>query len=378
MLTSRELRIKKICERPQQSYLHCSQNLPYTQYMPTLSIVKTDFGKFIKWGGILIGSIIILFIVFKVLLFFKELILPSSPPPPTVTFGKLPKPYFPDGVKKDFSYEIDTISGKLPAFNLSEKVYKMEQRGPDILAVERASEKVSSLGFGRRPQQISDFVYKWSNPSPPQQNIILNIKLSEFNLSSSYLNFEDDIKNNRFSSETQPIQIAQSFLERLGLYPEDIDEEKTKVELATLDNGVINPTTRVTNATVATVYFFQKNRDELPIVYPQGPNSSMRILVSAGRRGNVLDGKFSHQKILEESATYPIKTSQEAWEDLKNGNAYVASYSGENANVLIKDVYPALYSEGKLQDYLTPVIVFEGTDNFVAYVSAVKDEWISN
>ncbi len=351
--------------------------------MPTLSIVRTDFRKILKWGGIIVGVIIILFIVLKILLFIKELIAPSPPPPPTVAFGQLPRPYFPDGIKKDFTYEIDTLTGDLPALNISERVYKMEQRGPDILAVDRASEKVSALGFNPRPQQISDFFYRWSHPDPREQNIIINIRLSEFNLSSSYLKYEEENPGKKFTEEEEPTEIASKFLRALDFYPEDIDEEKTKVEFATLSKGVVTPTTRIVNSNVATVYFFQKDKDDLPIVYPQGANSSMRMVVGPGRVGNesaggVLDAKFSHQKILEESETYPIKTSQEAYEDLKNGEAYVATYSGPNSNVLIKKVYPALYAEAKLQEYLTPIIVFEGTDNFVAYVPAIKDEWLSN
>lgn len=346
--------------------------------MASLTIVRADFGKALKWGGIILGVIIILFVIFRLVLFIKELIIPSAPPPPTVAFGVLPKPYFPEGVKKDFTYEIDTLSGDLPVLNLSEKVYKMEQRGPDLLAVQRASDKLGTLDFNPRPQQISDFVYKWTNPNPPLQNITINIKLSEFDLSSSYLNYEDTFKNEKFVEKDEPIETASIFLRTLDLYPDDIDEKKTKVEFGILNSGIISPTTRVVNSNVANVHFFQKDRDKLPIVYPQRANSPMRVMVNAGREATVLDGKFSHQKILDKSATYPIKTAQEAFDDLKNGEAYVISHSGENSNVLIKNIYPAYYSEGKIQEYLTPVIVFEGSDNFVAYVPAIKDEWLGN
>ncbi len=347
--------------------------------MPTLSIVKMDFGKGLKWGAVALGLIIILFIALKFLLFVKELILPSSPPPPTVTFGKLPKQYFPDGIKKDFTYEIDTISGNLPGFNQSEKVFKMEQLGPDILAVEKASKKVDRLGFRSRPQQISDFVYKWNNPSRPEQNLILNIKLSEFNLSSSYLKYENNIKTKNFTNKSQAIDPATDFLKTLEFYPDDIDEEKTKVEFMKLENGTTTPASRIVDSNIANVYFFQKSKDKLPIVYPQGANTSMKLTVGAGElMGSILDANFSHQNILDETATYPIKTAQEAFDDLKNGKGYVASHNGDDPKILIKNVYPALYSEGRLQDYLIPVIVFEGNNSFIAFVPAVKDEWINN
>lgn len=345
--------------------------------MPTLSIVKTDFGKFLKWGGIAIGALIILFIILKILLFAKELILPSPPPAPTILFGKLPKTYFPGGINKDFSYSIDTITGDLPSFPQSTKVYKMEEKGPDILAVEHASQKVSGLGFDSHPQQISDFVYKWGNSSPPQQNLILNIKLEEFNLSSSFLSYEDKLSSQNFTRKEQAIEGATNFLQTLDLYPKDLDEEKTKVEFSSLSGGVIKPTTRIVTSNLATVYFFQKSKDDVPIVYPQGGNSTMRLMVGSGQlSGTVLDGKFSHQNILDTSSTYPIKTATEAFDDLKNGKGFVASYGGQDSNVAIKNVYLALYYEGRIQKYLAPVIVFEGENNYVAFVPAVKDEWI--
>ncbi len=345
--------------------------------MPTLSIVKTDFGKLGKWAAIVIGALIVLFVILKILLMIKEAIFPTQPPPPTVTYGKLSSAYFPEGIKKDFTYEIDTLSGNLPTFTPSTAVYKMEQKGPDILAVKKASDRVSALGFNSKPLQISDFVYKWRNESPPIQDLILNIKLSEFNLSSSFLNYEKDIQARNFTNKTEPIDTASKFLNTLGLYPEDIDTEKTKVEFANLSNGVISPTTRIVNSNVATVYFFQRAKNEIPIVYPQGNKSTMRLLVSAGELQNkVLDSKFSHQKILDESATYPIKTANQAFEELKKGNGYVAAHNGGDNHVLIKKAYVGLYYEGRIQKYLTPVIVFEGNNDFVAFVPAVTDEWI--
>ena len=102
----------------------------------------------------------------------------------------------------------------------------------------------------------------------------------------------------------------------------------------------------------------------------------MRLVVAAGSlTGKVVDGKFSYQNILDESATYPIKTAGQALEELKNGKAYIATHTNTDTKVLIKNVYLGLYSEGRLQQYLTPVIVFEGNNEFIAFVPAITDEW---
>ena len=343
--------------------------------MPTLSIVRTDFKKVLKYGGIALGVILILFISFKILMFMKNVIFPPPPPVATAAYGKLPEIEFPQSVNKEFKYEIDTLTGDLPVLPDLANVYKMEERGPDILAVDKASNYASGLGFNRNPQQISDFVYKWTNPEPPKQILVQDIRLDEFSLTSSFLDYEIDL-NEKFLTENEAKDRTRKFLAALNMDTEDIDDEKTKIEYQLLKNGVISPTSRFSNANLATIYYFQKNIDELPIVYPQANKSSMKMVVGAGAyRDWMLEANYSHQKILDESGTYSIKTAQQAFEDLQNKKAFIASHSGENTNIKIKNIYLAYYSEGNFQKYLTPVIVFEGDNNFIAYVPAVTDEW---
>ena len=117
----------------------------------------------------------------------------------------------------------------------------------------------------------------------------------------------------------------------------------------------------------------------MPIVYPSGTGSTMNItLAGAGSNMQVIDARFFYQKTLDESGTYSIISSEQAFDLLKNGKAYVASHKSKNLNIVIKKVYLAYYFTGRSQKYLTPVVVFEGKDDFIAYVSAVKGEWIGN
>ena len=105
----------------------------------------------------------------------------------------------------------------------------------------------------------------------------------------------------------------------------------------------------------------------------------MNLVIAGGERNpQVVSGRFFYQKILDESSTYPIISAKDAYEKLAKGDAYIASHSGNDLNILIKRVYLGFYAEGHSQDYLTPVVIFEGNNDFIAYVPAVKDEWINN
>ena len=83
------------------------------------------------------------------------------------------------------------------------------------------------------------------------------------------------------------------------------------------------------------------------------------------------EGKFS---------TYPIKTSQIAWDELSAGGAFVASPGGnsEGGAVTLRRVYLAYYDAGGYTEFFQPIVVFEGDNGFVAYVPAVTADYIGD
>lgn len=346
--------------------------------MPTLSVVRKDFIKISKWVGLALGASIGIFLLVKGFFFIKEVVSPTPPPPPTVAFGKLAKVYLPEGIKKNFIYSIDTITGDLPTFPDRTKVYKMDQGEPDILGVERTSQKVASLGFDGKAQQLSDTVYRWRTSEPFLKSLVINVRYSSFNLQTAFLTNQDLLYSKNILNKDEAINQAKSFLYSLSLYPPDLDESKTKTKSLSVKNGVIYDATSISNTDLITVYFFQKDIDGLPIVYPSGTGSTMNFTIAGGgQEQEVVDARFFYQKIANKSATYPLLTSDQAFEKLKKGNAYIASYEGKDLVIVIKKVYLGYYASGRTQNFLMPVIVFEGKNDFVAYVSAVTDGWIN-
>ncbi|MBI2621334.1 MAG: hypothetical protein HYW63_01645 [Candidatus Levybacteria bacterium] len=347
--------------------------------MPTLSNFRAKFLSVAKWLGIIIAILVVSFILIRIIFLIKEAVSPTPPPAPTASFGKLPKIFFPEGIKKKFTFTIDTISGELPSFPDRSNVYKMDKPGPDLLAVQRTMEKAIALDFNSTPQALSESLYRFTAPGPPPKSLVLNINMSSFNLYSSYLSDPGVLSAVNLPNENEAISVAQNFLQTLGFFSEDIDQGKTRTEFYDLNNGILGPVTNISKAKLISVYFFQKDIDDIVIVYPNGNASVMNLVVARGESGpQIVNARFFYQKVLDEGAAYPIKTAQEAFEDLRKGEAYIASYEGTDLNIVIKKVYLGFYVEGRSQDYLLPVIVFEGANDFIAYVSAVKAEWISN
>jgi len=103
-------------------------------------------------------------------------------------------------------------------------------------------------------------------------------------------------------------------------------------------------------------------------------------MFSGARAGGdqVVAAEYHHFALDEnKNGIYPIKTSEEAWEELKSGKGYIADL-GDNSKgtITIRKVYLAYYDPGQYTEYFQPVVVFEGDNNFVAYIPAVINEYV--
>ena len=110
--------------------------------------------------------------------------------------------------------------------------------------------------------------------------------------------------------------------------------------------------------------------------YPRPPYSTINFLIVGDTIDPVVEAQFFHQDIAETGETYPIKTADQAFEELRNGKGYIASFFGTSTTVKIKDVTLGYYISDRPQEYLMPIIVFHGDNDFIAYVSAVQNTWI--
>ncbi|MFH1186717.1 MAG: hypothetical protein V1697_00930 [Candidatus Levyibacteriota bacterium] len=348
--------------------------------MPTLSQVSFETRSIAKWGGIIVGVFLLLFILFKAGVFIKETLYPTPPPPPTVGYDVLNPIIFPEQKEeRSFTYTLDTVTGTFPNFPDRAKVFTIAKAEPDLLALRKAEEKMNRADFSEKPVLIGQNVYKWTTNKPFPKAISYNILTLDFNLTSSFLNNPDSVSGKGFPLETQAIiDTANGFFSNLNSFPDDIDIDKTVVDLFTIKNYVLLPATSISNAQAARVYFFQNEIDEKPIFYSNPKASPINTLITGGNnRPEVAEANYYYQKITEKNETYPIKTAEQAFNDLKEGNAYIAASPQEENDVLIKNLYLGYYVGDEKQTYLLPIIILEGDNGFFAYVSAVTDVWIN-
>jgi len=340
--------------------------------MLSLHAASEDIRNLIKWGMILLLIFFFGFFIYRI----WPIIFPPPAVGPTVKFGKVPEIPFPKPTDGIFTYTLDTVTGTLPVFSDRANVYQIELPSPNILALQQAKNQITSAGFADTPTQVSETSYEWKQLTPPYRNIVYDVLSKNFELKSDYITDIDVLSTARLGTEEKAKETAVSFLQDTGSYPEDLDLEKTKTTLLSIINNSLVPATSISSAHIIAVDLFQKKIDNLPILYPS-QISLMRLLVGSTDRGQgAIEGKFVHQTISSESSTYPIKSAEQAFNDLKNGNAFIASSNTESGAITIDNVYLAYFIGETPQEYLLPIIVFEGSDNFRGYVSAVLSDWI--
>lgn len=350
-----------------------------------------------------LGVIILLIVIFRIGLFVKDIVAPPQADPPNQAYGDIPPIEFPKSeLNNNFTYTLNTISGTLPDdFPDRLNIYPIEKPAPSLLNLDKIKTKVETLGFTNIQGEVlpettvNNIDYQWQENKGISRRIIFNIITFDFNLDSQFLSSLTVLGAQHLSNETDAIEKAEDFLSSIELLPEDIatETDKVRTELLAIENGILIPTTSLSTAQVIRVNFYQKDmeydldtgqKDEtkirkikMPILYPKPPYSTMSFWVASGQFDQeVVKAEFAHQNINvpteDPKATYPIKTASEAFEELKNGKSYIASYFGLEKNILINNVYLAYYLGAEKQDYLIPIIVFEGQDGFMAYVSATK------
>lgn len=307
--------------------------------------------------------------------YYNYIYLPGLPPvveQPTLAFGPLPKMKFPDPTvaSSNFSYSLDTETGALPE-KLPElfKVYSVAQLATDLLALDRAKSLAGALSFNTNPQAISSTQYKFTDVINGGELIVDldtgNFKFRKNIASSSGDNFES-VED--FISENKQSQSFKNFLSSRDLLKEQLINGRTTVNY----NSPVKK-----DSTQVTLNLWQEDIENTPIITPKFKEGLIKAIATNNRE---VEKKYIYMDYIfwpidiNNFGTYPIKKAEEAFEELKNGEGYIA-VEPRSGSVSITKVYLGYYLSEEYTNYLQPVYVFEGT-GFAALVPAIKSELI--
>lgn len=329
-----------------------------------------------------IAILTILYFAFQGAVALKSSLFPEQIPPPDEYFGELPEIPFPaNATTQKLSYAIDTITGELP-LDYPERifVYEISETEPTLQDIERAKNKVRTVGFVTKEKEISDKVFEWTDLKIFSRTMTMDIVSGNFVFSTNFLNNRTFLNSPAIVTETVAQKEGKKFFSDLASFPGDIDESLTKMQKFTVKNKKLIPSTNDAEIKVIRLDYFQAafgdNEYEFPIYYPKPDTSPMNILVGVAEYPAIVEAHFKHHIVSETSGEYYVKTPDEAFEELQNGEGYIAAYYGTDTTIKIQDVFLGYYLGEEKIKYMQPIWIFTNKINgFYAYVPAIDDYW---
>jgi hypothetical protein len=349
--------------------------------MATLTVTAFYTRKAIKFGTIGLIAFVILKYSFGVASDLWRKFNPPPAPPPTVAFGKLPALVFPEQEESPkLSYQLETIQGGLPDLGEAGMVYFIPQPGPNLLALDRAKEKAKQMGFTSAPVSLSSSVYQWNNKAIPPTILEMDIITNNFTLRYAYEDDQNLLNQKNLPSNEQAATEAKSFLNSNKLLEEDLKTGRVEYAYLRFTPPKLIPSISLSEADFIRVNLFRADQDGLRILPPDPKNALISFLFSGSRERDkrIIEANYYYSPIERQTfATYPLKKSTQAWNELQAGGGFIANL-GQNktGSITIRRVYLAYYDSQTLQNFLQPVFVFEGDQEFYAYVPAVSPEWL--
>lgn len=349
--------------------------------MATLTEVSIISRKVIRYSVYAVILIIVGRFSFNIGEGIYEKIKPPKEEPPTVEFGKLPILPFPERSEVNLNYTLELPEGSLPVFPNKLDVYEMPSSESNIKTLDEAKTSAKGLGFNPDGKQLYETipnVYIFSKNNAPS-DLTMNIITGLFSVSYN-INENPSVLSGIPPSSESAINQIKGFLKGGKSLTEDLQNGVSTTEYLKTESGKFISAVSLSDAQLTKVNLFRKPygvNGDINAVTPEMPQANVWFIIAGGQGKPVITGEYHYFPIDNgKSGTYPIKTSDIAWEELKAGKAFLAN-TGDNpdGNIVIRKVYLAYYDAGQYAEYYQPVVVFEGDNNFYAYAPAVTDEF---
>lgn len=329
-----------------------------------------------KWRksiGFGVVSFIVLIFVLNSWDRISNALFPPPPPPETVAFGILPPYDLSDGFKpkSPVEFKLQTITGNFPKLPKNAKVFQTAKRIPSFDSEESIKERAGKLGFFKEPVKITGSIMEFGSSSIETKNLIYDTLTLNYVMS---FKLEPSLILAKPGNIDSSISAASNFLESMGLDTDLYPKSKITTKTLKFENNNIVEANSLSNADLIEVAFNLTDIDALPTIFIKKGSNSIFVLVANTKV--VYAKKETPNVELFRFATYPLKPVARAWEELNAGNGY---FNMENTNSVIdiKEIWLGYVTGFKNNQTFQPVYLFLGEKDFVAFIPAVADEWIS-
>lgn len=372
----------------------------------------------VKAAGILFS----IFLIIKISTDVIQAIWPAKPhtsplPTPTLSFGKLAPlqiDYLSLPTDQPPTVEQDLVEAELPSEPRQVKIFPITKAPYGFLAIDRAKEQAKLLNFTEEPQRASNNQLIWTGLN---RNLYTDPASLNFTYQYNYQTDPSVFIPGQFLSQKAAEEYAVNIMtsKRLlgggtfyeGARGKDLAKGDHLASLLTYQNQLLTGSNSVGQVSAVRVDFYREPIDEIPVLPPHYKESLMNLLVSAakddtraGLYRQILALNYTYWVVNYQSyGTYPVITSQQAYEVFKNNPLETLVYlRPENApfddkvttqsftpvKLTVRNVFLAYYDSEAHQPYLQPIWVFlgkaqvaeGGNFEFAAYIPALSPEWM--
>ncbi len=297
-------------------------------------------------------------------------------------FGKIKQPFVKEATSSGgLTFTLDTVEGQPVTASEAAKVYFLPASATRFGYREKIYLMAKTLGFDtaliKHRLADKDAVFIDSKQK-------VSIDITNFNFSYQF-NFEKDPKifeSTLIPSSTEIQNKAIDFLKSVGRYPDELVQGKTNIVYLAYngEDRSFSPLERPQEANAVEIDFYRSDIDEFPTVSPNYFNSQNYVIMVFYDEGvKVIRAQIKFfEKSDEQVGVYPLKTGDEAWRELTDGKGMVISDTRNLNNVTIKVMRMGYLDPSVYQEYLQPIYFFLGVNNFVAYVPAVRNDFLTD
>lgn len=352
----------------------------------TLTELSYYFRKFAPFAILACIVVFILYYSVQLLILLTQLKGPTVAQQKLVinpAFGVIPKPIIGEGTSSaGFQMTLDTIDGVPIVASPSASVYFLPKSPARFGFRENVYVMAKNLGINT---ELTDFKLKGDLAifSDTSNKLTVNITNYNFDYEYNMLKSETDrLANSTIPSEKDINDKAVELFSKIGRYPAELARGKTHIVYLAYNpqSEALTVVDSPDNANMVEVDFYRADINDLPAVSPRYFNSQNYVIMLFGDTDyKVIKAKVSfYEKSDEQTGVYPLKTGDAAWKEFSEGKGTVVAAAAGATQISVKKMYLAYFDPAVAQDYLQPVYVFIGDNNFAGYLPAIDNSFLKD
>ena len=157
---------------------------------------------------------------------------------------------------------------------------------------------------------------------------------------------------------------------------QDLDPNSSKISYLKARGRSFTSAVSLSEADFIEVNLFRKPILDEFVAMTANPDQGLvrSILGSGDNVTGIVNMEYSYFPVdYESKESYPLKSPAEAWKELAAGEGYVARVDLEAEKIVVRRLELGYFDSYSPQEYLQPIYIFRGDDDFVGYVPALAD-----